>query len=379
MTAARFEHCTFLVTASHGTEDLLADELRELGHPPVRMVRGGVVVEGSLRQGMRLCLWSRIGQRVLLFIGRRRVHDARDLYAATRSLPLADWYTPDRTIAVWASSSDNEQLRHSKFVALKVKDAIVDDVRQRTGVRPDVEAFDPDLAMTVHLHGEDARFYLDMAGKPLNQRGYRVRDVEAPAKETLAAALLRFSGWAPPRPLQDPTCGSGTIAIEAGLIATNTPPGFRRSYAFERWPLPPELAGAMDELRAEAKAARVNYRGVIVASDRDRDAVNAARANVAAAGLADLVIVRQADARDVEPQLGEGWFVCNPPYGERIGGDESSIEKLYDSMASQFALCPDNPVAMLGLRDELQPHFGAADRTLHVLNGKLRCEFSVWE
>lgn len=379
MGAPRFDNCTFLVTASRGTEDLLAEELRELGFDSARRVQGGVVIEASLRDGMRACLWSRIGQRVLLFIGRRRVRDQRELYDATRSLPLSDWFHPDRTFAVYARTSDNEALHHSKFVALKVKDAIVDDVRQGTGRRPDINTFDPDLGVTVHIHGEDARYYLDMVGRPLNQRGYRVREVEAPAKETLAAALLRFSGWAPPKPLHDPTCGSGTIAIEAAMIATNTAPNGERDFAFERWPLPRALEGALEQLRQQARDARVPYRGVIIASDRDKDAVQATRANVAAAGFADRVIVRQADARDVEPLLGGGWFICNPPYGERIGGDDEQIEKLYDRMASQFAQASDNPVAMLGMRGELQPHFGAADHCLDVLNGKLRCEFSVWE
>jgi 23S rRNA G2445 N2-methylase RlmL len=131
-------------------------------------------------------------------------------------------------------------------------------------------------------------------------------------------------------------------------------------------------------MRDDAQAAIRPYRGVIVASDTDREAVDATRANIAAAGLADVVIARNADARKVEPLLGGGMFVCNPPYGERIGGDDDEIETLYDALASRFATCPDNPLAILGLRDRLEPHFGAADRTLHVLNGKLRCEFSVW-
>lgn len=378
MSAARFDSCTFLATASRGTEGLLADELVALGYADARVVPGGVVFQTSLAQGMRACLWSRIAQRVLLLLGRRTVADQHELYNATRSLPLADWFSPERTFAVYARTNDHPTLRHSKFVALKVKDAIVDDVRRRFGERPNIDPIDPVYAVTVHVFGLEVRFYLDLAARPLNQRGYRLRDVDAPAKETLAAALLQYSGWRPPIPMHDPTCGSGTIAIEAGLIATNTAPGLRRSFGFERWPVPEPILEAWRQMRDDAQAAVRPYRGVIVASDTDREAVDATRANIAAAGLADVVIARNADARKVEPLLGGGMFVCNPPYGERIGGDDDEIETLYDALASRFATCPDNPLAILGLRDRLEPHFGAADRTLHVLNGKLRCEFSVW-
>ncbi|MFT4705021.1 MAG: 23S rRNA (guanine2445-N2)-methyltransferase / 23S rRNA (guanine2069-N7)-methyltransferase [Bradymonadia bacterium] len=381
METPDLSQCFFLATASRGTEGLLADELRTLGAKGIDVVHGGVTFNGPIQTALRICLWSRIALRVLLQIGLREVRDEHALYKAARSLPLDDWFEADRTFAVFSRVRDNDALKHSKYAALKVKDAIVDHVRDRQRRRPNVDPARPDISLTLHIRGTQASFYLDLCGAPLNQRGYRVRDVDAPAKETLAAALLAYSGWRPPTPLHDPTCGSGTIAIEAALIATNTAPGLLNGdLAALRWRHSDTVFRPMwDAMIAEAKEQRVPYRGVIIASDSDHDAVAAARANAGAAGVADIVIVRQADAREVQPLLANGHFIANPPYGERIGGELIEVEDLYDELASAFAKCPDNPMTMLAVRDTLEPHFGAADTRMPVLNGKLRCEFANWE
>lgn len=376
MTTSLPERGVFLATASRGLEPFVADELRAIGAQQIELVPGGVLFAGPLEIGLRACLWSRCALRVLMGIGKREVRDQRTLYSAARSLPLDRWFSPEHTIAVYARTRDSQTITHSKFAALKVKDAVVDHFRDTTGRRPNVDPRAADVQLTMHLNGTQARFYVDLSGAPLNQRGYRVRDVEAPAKETLAAALVRFSNWARPMPLHDPTCGSGTVAIEAALLATNAAPGLSRSMGFERWPRFAELENLWGELKSEAEDLRRPYRGVIIASDKDKNAVNATRVNAHKAGVGELVSVRAADARDVVPLLGDGHFVANPPYGERIGGD--TIERFYDQLAGAFACCPDNPVTLLGPRDELEPHFGAADERVPVLNGPLRCELSRW-
>lgn len=376
MTAPLPERGVFLATASRGVERFVADELHELGATNLELVPGGVLFAGDVAIGLRACLWSRCALRVLFGIGKRDVRDERTLYSAARSLALDRWFSPDHTLAVFARTRDSRTITHSKFAALKVKDAVVDHVRDATGRRPNVDPRSADVQLTMHLNGTEARFYVDLSGPPLNQRGYRVRDVEAPAKETLAAALLRFSGWSRPTPFHDPTCGSGTLAIEAALLATHTAPGLSRAMGFESWPAFEQLRETWEAMKRDAEESRRPYRGVIIASDKDKNAVNAARVNAHKAGVGELVSVRPADARAVSPLLAQGHFVANPPYGERIGGD--TIERFYDQLASAFAKCPDNPLTLLGPRDQLEPHFGAADDRVDVLNGPLRCEFAHW-
>ena len=206
---------TFLVTAARGTEMHVCDELRDLGLEHVEELRGAVRFRGSIEDAMRVCMWSRVGMRVMLELGRDRIRNDQQLYASVRSLPLSNWFGPDHTIAVFARTS-GRQFRNSRYVALKVKDAIVDDVRDRVGRRPNVDPKSPDLSVSVHISGQDVSYFIELHGQPLNQRGYRVRDVEAPLKETLAAALLRLSGWDGEAPLHDPFCGAGTIIIEGG-------------------------------------------------------------------------------------------------------------------------------------------------------------------
>lgn len=340
-------------------------------------VPGGVTFRGPIALGLRATLWSRIAMRVLMSIGSGPAEGPNPLYASTRALPLLQWFTPRHTISVHARVAD-VALSHSKYAALKVKDAIVDTLRDRFGSRPSV-APDPDIDVVVHVRDGVAYFYLDLAGAPLNQRGYRRRDVEAPLKENVAAALLRYSGWDGRAPLHDPTCGSGTIAIEAASIATDLAPGLSRGFRFERWPHFAALEATWTALRAEAQERRrPQLRGAIVASDRDPKAVAATRTNLGVAGFQG-VIVRQADARDVAPLLGGGYFVFNPPYGERIGGSDEAVGKLYDALGERMMSTPGHTAALITTASALRGHFAPRPvRVARVLNGPLRCEMAVF-
>ncbi len=368
----------FLATAARGTEEVLRDELVSLGFGGVATVPGGVRFDGRITDGMRACLWLRTAGRILMSLGESRVRGPDQLYDAVRALPLTDWYHPKASIAVFARTSD-PHLRHSGFTALKTKDAIVDAMRDVHGRRPDVDTKRPDVTMVVHVRDGRARFYLEVNGAPLNQRGYRKRDVEAPLKETLAATMILMSGWAGSGPIHDPMCGSGTLAIEAALIAANRAPGLEREFGFQRWPAFGAIETRWAALREDAASKCRSIRAPIMASDIDGSAVMAARANAHNAGVGDRIMIRKADAREIGPLLGGGTFVLNPPYGERLASDDPMLGKLYDRFGAAMRAHPGHHVTLIAPQALITRAFG--DSPLHhidVRNGKIPCRIATF-
>jgi putative N6-adenine-specific DNA methylase len=271
---------------------------------------------------MKVCLWSRVAMRVLLEVGHFPAPDADALYAGARAVDWSPHLDARHTFAVSASVQDSATLRHSGFVALKVKDAVADALRDRTGARPDVNADDPDVALFLHLRGAEAHLYLDLAGAPLHRRGYRVAMTAAPLKETLAAAVLALGRIDTALPFVDAMAGSGTLAIEHALSARRIAPGLRRRFGFERWP-DRSHATAWEELRREAREQILPAAPApILARDRDPEAARAARRNAEAAGVADDVEVETGDFIDLAPRPGPGQLCMNPPYGERLAPAE---------------------------------------------------------
>jgi 23S rRNA (guanine2445-N2)-methyltransferase / 23S rRNA (guanine2069-N7)-methyltransferase len=315
------ERLALFATTARGTEDLLAEELGELGAKRIRQDRGGVRFMASLDEALKVCLWSRIAMRVLYPLGEFEARGAEGLYDAVASVPWEQHLTPGHTFAVEATLKDSEH-SHSGFVALKVKDAIVDRMRQKTGSRPDVDTKHPHVGVVAHLVKERLSLSLDLCGEPLHRRGYRVRPTPAPLKETLAAALLRSSGYTGAEPLLDPMCGSGTLLIEAGLIARRRAPGIARDFAVERWPfLGTRAKELLEDLRADARRNERKVEQPIVGYDKDPEAVEAARRNVRAARLAEEIQVSEGDAmKHFEVPATPGLLITNPPYGDRIGG-----------------------------------------------------------
>ncbi len=318
---------SFFVTAARGTELILKDELRELGMRKVRADRGGVRFLGTIDDAFFVCLWSRLAMRVLFLAGEYEAKDQHALYEGAREIAWERALDPKRTLAVTAISKD-EALRHTGFVAMKVKDAIVDRLRDRFGTRPDVDRDDADVGIFVHVKKGRASFYLDVSGRSLHERGWRRLIGDAPLKETLAAAMIRLSGWDRETPFLDPMCGAGTIAIEADHLARGVAPGLgRKRFGLERWADHDSVrAAAFEALRAEARARARPTGPTIFASDRDPRAVDAARGNADAAR--STIQVFSASASEA-PLPGEHTFiVVNPPYGQRIDGAEPAIEEL---------------------------------------------------
>ena len=329
----------FFVTCAKGTEGPLRRELVDLRVRGPRGDAGGVSFEGRMEEALRACLWSRVGMRVLLELSTFEAADADDLYLGTKAVSWREHLDQHHTFAVSATVRDNPALAHSGFAALKVKDALVDALREQLGARPDVNADDPDVHIVLHLQGTRARLYLDLAGEPLHRRGYRVAMTEAPLKETLAAAVLALAGAAPEQPFYDPMAGSGTLAIEQALRARGMAPGLRRRFGFERWPSRAHLP-LWTTLQEEARAAIRPAPAAILARDESVRAVEAARQNAAAAGVAEDItfeVGALAGQRLAEPP---GTVCTNPPYGERVGSDDRTLLPIYEALATLFSRNP---------------------------------------
>jgi putative N6-adenine-specific DNA methylase len=306
-------------------------------HGP-RGATGGVSFAGTFMDGMKVCLHARVAMRVLLEVSAFQASDADQLYSETREVDWTDFVGRGMTLAVHATTQDNPNLRHSGFSALKVKDAIVDMLRDRSGQRPDVNVRDPDVSVVLHVRGSEARLYVDLAGEPLHRRGYRAAMVEAPLKESLAAAVLSLGGVAADQPFIDPMAGSGTLAIEHALIARNIAPGLHRRFSFERWAAP-EQRKILEILRKDARASiRATAPCPILARDIDKVAIAAAQKNAEAAGVSPDITFEVADIASLMQREPPGTLCTNPPYGERLESATSGadVERLYTTMACTF-------------------------------------------
>ncbi|MBU1910031.1 MAG: RNA methyltransferase, partial [Verrucomicrobia bacterium] len=314
----------FHATTIPGTEEALCDELRELGFQSVRLNRGGIPFRGPWRDGWRACLQSRMAQRILALLHRFPAPDADALYAGVQEVDWGRFLTPRHTLSVSAVCRGSA-LQHSGFVSLKVKDAICDQLRARTGDRPSISRDDPDVRIQVYLGNDKASVYVDLSGESLHRRGYRSEGGAAPLRETLAAALLRLSGWDRVTPMMDPMCGAGTIAIEAALWASNIAPGLLRArFGFERWAdFGDAEAVALRELRGELREAASPTRPRIVASDIDAAVLELAQANARRAGVR--LTFRQRSVLDLQGGPEPGVIVTNPPYGVRLEKDPELV------------------------------------------------------
>lgn len=365
----------FFATAAKGTEPALRDELRAMRFWRVRADRGGVHFEGALADGMRACLHSRIAMRVLLERGRFPAKGEQALYDGVRALGWNDHLSPRHTLAVSATCRSS-QLTHSQFIALKVKDAIVDEVRDLHGRRPDVDARAPDVAVVVRLVKDEATVYLDLAGEALHKRGYRVATVEAVMKENLAAAVLRLGGWDATTDLIDPVCGAGTLAIEAAMVACKVAPGLRRRFGFERWPTFDAGASAEWEAMLEAANAAVltECPVKIIATDVAPEAVDVTTQNLSAAGVAGAVTVQRRDARSYGEGDGPAWVVADPPYGGRLAAQPLQLAGFFRQWGEAMRSMRGSTVLLISGNPMVERNLGLKPDMEHALfNGDIEC------
>lgn len=376
----------FFATCPKGIETLLADELRALGARAVRETRAGVAFEGALADAYRACLWSRLASRVLLPLARFSAPTPEALYAGAQSIAWREHLGVDGTLAVDSAVSQSA-ITHSHYAALKVKDAIVDQLRDARGSRPSIDTARPDVRINLYLHRDEAIVSLDLSGDSLHRRGYRTHGVEAPLKENLAAAILLRAGWPTlaqaGAPLVDLLCGSGTLPIEGALIAGDVAPGLlREHYGFLRWR--GHDAGAWATLVTQAQERReagLRRLPKISGYDQDRRAIDAAKQNLARAGLAGHVEVAVRSLADcAAAAAAPGLVVANPPYGERMG-DPQQLPSLYAALGEALKRCYDGwHAAVFTGNPELGQRIGLRARRLHTLyNGAIECKLLHFE
>lgn len=315
----------FVAITSRGLKDSLKGELLQLSNINIVDEKNtAIYFESSWKECYRTNLCLRTASRVLYSILDFPAYTNDDLYNHIKKHDFTKYISTDQTIAVDASVRDSGKLRDQRFVAMLVKDAICDQFRDKIGARPSVDTDNPDLNIVVKIHKNQANISLDTSGTALFQRGYRKEREDASLKETLAAALVEYSDWEPTKTLVDPTCGAGSILIEAALKARNVLPGsFRKSFAFQSWKTYQEEAFHQvfeEELEKEDEALLPNIYGY----DVSYKALKNAKINAVSAGVDDCIVFEKKNIFDIyPPNETPGLLIFNPPYGERLGTTDS--------------------------------------------------------
>ena len=327
----------FFATCPRGLELPLADELRQLQADKVHAVGGGVQFTGEFTLCYRVNLESRLASRVLWQVASGGYRSEDDIYRLANALRWSDFFEPARTIRVDVSAT-RSPLTSLNFVTLKIKDAVCDKLRTLSGRRPTVDTRAPDVPIQAHLTQDNFSLYLDTTGEPLFKRGQRLATGEAPLRENLAAGILLLAGWKPGIPLLDPMCGSGTILLEAAHMALDIAPGAGRRFAFEKFKNFDQRLWR--ELCRQAAARRKPKKPLaIYGSDLSATVLRAAHANLAAAGLENVVRLKQADVLELAAPANAGILVTNPPYGVRLGEQKqlaAFYPKLGDALKNRF-------------------------------------------
>ncbi len=369
----------YFATTSKGLEDVLAGEIRALGGKTVGTSTGGVPFSGDAALGYRANLWLRTANRVFLHLSDFPAPTPATLYEGAKAIPWPDFFPVRKTIAVDATVRDSG-ITHSHFAAQKAKDAVVDRFRERSGSRPNVDPLSPEIRINVRIVGDACTVSLDLSGESLNRRGYRGDPGEASLRETLAAGMVLLTGWDGGTPLLDPTCGAGTIPIEAALVATNTAPGLRRqTFAFQHLsdydrPLWESLVAEAKETALPSAPARIE------GSDLSPGAIRNARRNAGRAGVSKVVAFADRDIRELSPSGPPGIILCNPPYGVRIrSGPEA--ESFYRAMGEAFKKrCAGWTAYVLSGNPDASRHIGLkASRKIPLMNGPIDCRLLRYE
>lgn len=360
-----------VATCSRGLEGVLASELAELGLDEPRPGRGVVEFRGDLGGITAANLWLRTAMRVLVPLASGSVSGRDALYDLSTTVRWENLIRKGQTLAVEVAGRCRA-FRDTSFAGRVVKDAVVDRLRQRRGGRPDVDRDNPDLRIHVHLSDGASTISLDSSGEPLSHRGYRPRGGPAPLAESLAAGVVLLTGYDGSQPLLDPMCGTGTLAIEAAMIATATAPGLHRPFAFERWPVvEPAL---VDQARTDAHHARRQAPTAILAWDHDGRAVQATSANLRSAGVSRWVEVAKRDLDHLETPFEGGIVLANPPYGKRLG-DETRLLGLYRRLGDRLKHHATGNTAWLlvGSRQLANAIGLKASRRIPLFNGPIEC------
>ena len=332
-----------------GLDGVLKTEIEGLGAHVLEVYSGGVEFEGNLEMAYKACLSLRSASRLLLMIQDvKQIYEPEEMYDAVRSVDWLKIFSPESTFAVYFTETNNKSRNapiNSQYWALKAKDAIADFFTERFGKRPNVDRQAPDISIKLHLHNHILKIYLDLSGRSLHERGYRSKTLEAPIKENLAAGLLLLCGWDKKAKEKvtflDPFCGSGTILIEAAMIATNTPPSlFRTTFGFNAWKdhIPSIFEKVKNELVLKIDK-NPDLMPLLLGSDQSPEALNVTRQNLKNCGLEDVVKLQAVPFEFSKPATPVGLIVTNPPYGVRLNEVESlkaTYQKLGSTLKHQY-------------------------------------------
>ena len=379
----------YFLTCPGGFENLLVKELETIGISNASESRGGVTFTASFEEGMNICLWSRVGGRLLLQLGNFEAESEKDIYNSSASLEWDKWFTHEQTIFIDAVSVSSK-FKNASYLSLLVKDGIADYFRKKTDFRPSVEKENPDIRINLFVDKNGAVLSLDMAGSSLHQRGYRIKKTEAPIKENVAAGLLLRGGWdkmsLKGAAFLDPMCGSGTFLIEAAMIAANMAPALKREYfCFKNFRIYDEkvwnsLKKTAESAFFEKDLSRCRFTGF----DISMKAVEASRANVENLNLTRWITVKQGDIlklpANYRNRSKKGLIAFNPPYGERLGEVEA-LKNLYRQTGEILKTSFDGwKVSVITGEGELSRKFGLKPvRVNTVYNGPIKCSASVYE
>lgn len=361
-----------IATSPFGLEAIVKRELQDLGYPNLTVENGYVTFEGDEQALVRSNLWLRTADRVMLKIGSFHANTFDSLYEQTKALPWSDFLPMDARFPV-EGRSVKSQLSSVPACQRIVKKAIVDSLANQYHLQTFPET-GPLFTVEVSILKDDVLLTIDTSGAGLHKRGYRQLSATAPIKETLAAALVKLSRWEPHRPFADPLCGSGTIAIEAALMARNMAPGLNRSFVSEDWPLLTDQLWADERDRASA-AIKKDCAVEILASDVDSSVLSLAEYHTRKAGVADCVQLTRQDVGDFAPGSSYGCIVTNPPYGDRLG-ERGDAEKLYRKMGKAFAQLNTWSVFVITSHPNFEKLYGKhAEKKRKLYNGRIQTNY----
>ncbi len=361
----------------YGLEHVLAEELKNAGALNVKIINRAVEFEGDKELLYRVNLLLRTALRILVPLKNFGFGNTEEFYSKSKKFNWADFISPSQTFAI-DSVVNSKIFKHNKYPALKLKDAIVDNIREKAGKRPNVNTANPDIRIHLHIQNNRANIYLDSSGQSLHMRGYRLEGASAPLNEVLAAGMILLADWKGERNFIDPMCGSGTLVAEAAMIAKNIPPNLNRdSFGFMRWKDYDENLYKKVKSNLRSKISKINI--TIFGSDVSAKAVSVAKKNIARAGLSDEIILEVKDFTEVS-KIGEtGIIITNPPYGGRIKNENLNqlyktfgdvLKQKFDGYDAWILSGDKNAIKHVGLR---------TSKKLTLYNGSIECKFHKFE
>lgn len=358
---------------SSGLEQILANEIKAIGGKNITLGNRAVFYEGNLEIIYKSNYFLRTALRILKEIEFFRFKNVDQYYLKCKEIDWLQYFSVDQSFVIHSTVGNSKDFTNSMFASLKAKDAIADYFRQKSGKRPNVDTENPEIVIDLHIHGDSCTVSLDSSGDSLHKRGYRIKQGEAPLNEVLAAGMILLTGWKGECDFLDPMCGSGTLSIEAAMIAHNIPAGkFRKNYSFENWRDFDQLL--LDSIKQSTEKKEFKYN--IYASDISGSSLLNAQTNARRALVFNKIKFQTSDFKDLKTPLNNGLIILNPPYGERL--KERDLDQLYamigERLKHQFT---GNNAWILSSSMESLKFIGLKPEVrIDLFNGSLKCKYN---